>query len=108
MSAPLPLTWQAAVVDDDGALLGFVLAETPEDAPHDVREGLTRRRLTALHGRCPCGAQLHIGSRAQRRRATRTGVPARGFPHAAHRPGCPAGDGVLDEAINRWQQGSAR
>jgi hypothetical protein len=108
---PPPLTFQAAVVNDDtGELVGWYLAETPEDAPHEVREGLTLRRLTALHGRCPtCGTPVVFGTRSERRRAAATGqtLPA-GDPHAQHRPGCAGGDVELAAAINRWRNGGPR
>jgi hypothetical protein len=107
----LPLTYQAAVVDDvTGEFVGWYLPETPEDAPHEVREGLTLRRLTALHGRCPtCGTTVVFGTRSERRRAAALGqaTPA-GAPHAQHRPGCCGGDVELAAAINRWRNGGPR
>ena len=32
--------------------------EIPEDAPARVKEGLARRRIVAMTGRCPCGATV--------------------------------------------------
>src|SRR5688500_5239610 len=67
--------WRAdgPVVDEvTGELVGFVLTDIPEDAPHAVREGFARRKLAALEGTCPCGVRLVLGNRAQRRQAART------------------------------------
>ncbi len=102
MSA-LPITYTAALVDDaDGQLVGYVLPEIPEDAPHEVREGLVRRRLTALEGKCPCGALAVLPNREQRRRAARTRTSLR--IAVMHEPDCPAVDRVLEAALARWQR----
>jgi len=99
----LPFTYTAALVDDaDGQLVGFVLPEIPEDAPHEVREGLARRRIAALEGRCPCGAVVVLPNREQRRRAARTRVSLRIV--VEHEGGCPAIERELLEAIRRWRR----
>lgn len=36
----------------------LVSAEIPDDAPARIKEGLARRRLVAMTGRCPCGATM--------------------------------------------------
>ncbi len=36
----------------------FVLPDIPDDAPARLREGLARRRICAITGRCPCGAEF--------------------------------------------------
>jgi hypothetical protein len=102
----LSLTEQAAVVDAmTGEVVGLVLADTPADAPHDVREGVTVRRLAALQGCCPaCGARLVLGTRRERRRAAAVARAPVGVPHLPHLPTCPGHDLVLDAAIARWQQ----
>ncbi|WP_222267411.1 hypothetical protein [Modestobacter marinus] len=102
--APMALTEQAAVVDDvTGELVGWCLPATPDGAPHDVREGVTVRRLAVLHGHCPaCGAALVWGSRRERRRAAAGGRAPAGVPHVPHRPTCPGHDQVIDAAIARW------
>jgi hypothetical protein len=95
------LTFEFAVVDDDsGEVVAYLLPELPEDAPHDVLEGLARRRLTALDGRCPCGAVVEMPGRAARRRAARRGVPVRVV--VEHENDCPAVDRVLGAALGRW------
>jgi hypothetical protein len=98
--------WQSSAVfdEDTGELLSLVLVDTPEGAPHDVREGLTRRRLAALDGVCVCGARLVIGTRAERRAAERSGRQPIGAPRVAHRPDCPGDTAVLAAAIARWEQ----
>lgn len=101
----LPWWHQSAVFDEDsGEVLALVLVDTPEDAPHDVREGLTRRRLSVLDGVCACGARLVIGTRAERRAAARSGRQPIGTPRVAHRPNCPGNTDVLATAIARWEQ----
>jgi len=82
------------VVADDDRVIGYVLPELPEGAPRDVLEGLTRRRLTALNGQCPCGATMTLPNRAERRRATRRGVAFR--IRVEHELDCPA------VAAGRW------
>ena len=100
----LPLTQQAAVVDDvTGELVGWVLADTPDDAPPVVREGVTVRRLAVLHGQCPsCGARLIWGTRRERRHATAGGRAPAGVPRISHLASCPGNDAVLDAALVRW------
>ena len=97
----LPFTYTAALVDDDdGELIGYLLPDVPEDAPHVVREGLVRRRLTALEGKCPCGALAVLPNREQRRHAARTRTSLRIV--VEHEDGCPAADRVLEAALRRW------
>jgi hypothetical protein len=104
-----PSTWMAAVVDEDGGPIGYVLPTTPVTAPVDVRDGITARRLAVLDGECPrCGAKLLHGTRRERRCAATTGQPPAGAPHVHHGHGCPAGDRALNEAIDRWQAGDNR
>lgn len=40
-----------------------VLPVIPEGAPYKVREGIARRRITTLTGKCPCGATLDLRDR---------------------------------------------
>jgi hypothetical protein len=87
--------WEHVAVLDEvtGELVGFYLIDTPEDAPHDVRKGLTRRRLALLHGRCQCGSELVWPDRADR---------AEG-PSVHHRTTCPGHIDVLAAAIAEWE-----
>lgn len=99
----LPLTYTAAVVDDaDGELIGYLLPEIPDAAPRQVREGLARRRITALDGRCPCGATVTLPNREQRRRAARARTSLR--IEVLHEVDCPAVDRVLEAALRRWKR----
>jgi len=99
----LPFTFTAAMVDEaDGRLVGYLLPEIPDDAPHEVREGLARRRIAALEGRCPCGAVVVLPNREQRRRAARTRVSLRIL--VEHEDDCPAVERELLEAIRRWRR----
>jgi hypothetical protein len=96
------LAWQAAVIDEDtGEVVGYVLADIPDQAPDDVREGLARRRIVAVDGTCPCGATLQLPSRAQRRAAARGGHPCP--VRVEHEDDCPAADRHLDAALRRWR-----
>ncbi|MEU2348802.1 hypothetical protein [Modestobacter sp. NPDC049651] len=101
----MPWTWIGMEYDAHGRLVGFALPATPSNAPADVREGITLRRTAMLNGRCDnCAAPLVVGvNRAERRRAGRTGGVPRGRAWVHHRPGCPAGDRALAEAVDRWQ-----
>lgn len=86
-------------VDDDGTTVGYVLPIIPDDASHDVREGIARRRITALNGECPCGARVVTPNRETRRAAARRGqVLAISVKHEAD---CPAGDTALAAAVGR-------
>lgn len=94
------LVTEAVIVDDAGRVIACLLPELPEDASTDVREGLVRRRLTALRGTCPCGATALMPNRAARRRAARSGVMARIV--VEHVDDCPAVDRLLVPALGRW------
>jgi hypothetical protein len=101
-----PSTWMAAVIDEQGEPIGYVLPVTPPDAPSDVRDGITVRRLAVLEGECPrCGAKLLQGKRRERRQAVAL-IPPAAAPHVHHRPGCPGTDRALDAALARWRAGA--
>lgn len=76
----------------EGAPALFVLAAIPDGAPSLVREGLARRRLSMLHGMCPCGGVRRPMNRAARRALARATTPqeAAEGPALAHAPECPA------------------
>jgi hypothetical protein len=100
------LRWwqQATLVDNEtGETIGFLVVDTPDDAPDDVREGLDRRRDGTLRGQCVCGARLDWGNRAERRAAARAGRPSAGAPRLEHRPECPGHEQVLAAAIDHWE-----
>lgn len=70
-----------------------VLPVVPEDAPYPVREGVARRRLVAVTGRCPCGARLDLQAMH--------GNPA-GAVDVKHDARCPAATHRLLKAVRRW------
>ncbi|GAA4674321.1 hypothetical protein GCM10023215_02360 [Pseudonocardia yuanmonensis] len=55
-----------------GEPAALVLPAIPESASAS-REDLARRRISAMTGRCPCGAALRLPNRAERRAAVRAG-----------------------------------
>jgi len=69
----------------------IVSAEVPDGASARVKEGMTRRRLVAVTGRCPCGAVLEVPSRLEP--GVLTLVPVE------HEPTCPAVDVHLAEGL---------
>lgn len=78
---------ETIVTERDGRRVLLVLPQIPEgDAPYAVREGIARRRITALRGECPCGAIMARDSTAE----------------AVHESRCPAVTKVLLKAIRRW------
>lgn len=84
-----------------GARIAVVDSDIPDAAPPAVREGLARRRIANSGGICPCGAQLVMPNRAQRRRAERTGVPV--TVTIEHADGCPAATDILTAAMKAWK-----
>lgn len=82
--------------------VGLLLPVIREDAEPVVREGLARRRLTLLTGRCPCGARLHLPNRATRRAMKRDRARGGGVwqVDVEHENDCPATDPRLDEVTS--------
>lgn len=72
-----------------------VLPVIPEDAPYRVREGIARRRTTAVTGTCPCGAAVDYHA------AVRGGA---NVAEAEHDRLCPADTDRLVKAIRRWRR----
>ncbi|WP_139805587.1 hypothetical protein [Mycobacterium avium] len=67
----------------------------PENAPWEVREGITRRREFAMTGWCPCGAKMPRSVWASKK-----GAVSR--PVVRHADDCPSPDEALFPAIRRW------
>ena len=80
-----PTTWATTV---------YVLPGIPDGAPYAIREGIARRRLTALEGRCPCGAVAVIDAQPG----------TVGSFTVEHEDRCPAITETLTKAIRRWQR----
>lgn len=64
----------------------------PEDAPYRVREGIARRRVAAITGKCPCGARVDYQA------------PGNGVVEVEHERLCPADTDRLVRAIRRWSR----
>lgn len=67
----------------------------PADACPELAEGLRRRRVAALRGRCPCGARRPAAQLATSK------VQLLRFPHE---PSCPAHEDLLAPLVDAWQQ----
>jgi hypothetical protein len=52
----------------------YVLPVASEDMPSKIREGITRRRLAVLHGRCPSGGRKDLNRAARRALARKNKV----------------------------------
>jgi hypothetical protein len=77
----------------------------PEDAPPQLREGIARRRLVEIEGRCPCGARVSQPPRRERRRAARAGDPL--VSVIRHRSNCPADARTYDRLMADWSARTA-
>jgi hypothetical protein len=86
-----------AVVDIHGVRALVVLIDIPDDAPADVKEGVTRRNLVNTGGTCPCGAVMRFPNRAARR----AGVTQ---AQIVHEDDCPATDTNVTDALRRWRR----
>jgi len=73
--------------------VAYVLPIVPDGAPYAVAEGIARRRLAAMTGRCPCGASVDYGDRKARQVMV---------GNVVHTASCPASDARLVKAIRRW------
>lgn len=85
----------------------YVLPAIPEDATPNLREGLARRRIAALTGECPCGADSPELSRQQRRARQRRRDKAKTQAVAAravfeHEPDCLAANENLIPLLREW------
>ena len=83
------ITTEIVVRDDVVCLLPVI----PVDAPELVREGIARRRLVALEGRCLCGGQRLFAPGANNQVA---------YLSFVHEDDCPAVDDILLDAIAEW------
>lgn len=95
------LRLEPVLVDVQGLRTLYVVPVIPDDAPEHIREGLARRRLAAISGTCPCGAQRPKLSRQQLRQARRGGEPSGLVIH--HDDQCPA----TDDVIAAWLKSAA-
>lgn len=89
-----------------GTKAALILPVVPDDAPHAVREGIARRRITMETGHCPCGAVRTGPNRAQRRQMARDRAAGRAqvwHLEVLHENDCPAIDATLEAAILAWR-----
>jgi hypothetical protein len=77
-----------------GKVMFVVPSAPPDDAPPTVKEGITRRRVLAVTGACPCGAGY----------GRPNGV---GAVPITHEHDCPASDALLLAAIDEWKQAAS-
>jgi len=90
----------------NGVRAALILPTIPDDAPHDVREGVARRRIIMTTGECPCGGRFTGPNRETRRailRDQRNGTPDLWHATVYHEDNCPALDETLLAAIARWR-----
>jgi hypothetical protein len=88
--------------DVQGLRTLFVVPRIPDDAPERVREGIARRRLATVTGRCPCGAERPRLNREQRRKVARRKARYLGIAEIAHENDCPAISNEVERALGRW------
>jgi hypothetical protein len=85
-----------------GEIATFVLPVASEDTPPRLRDGITRRRLGALHGRCPCGGRRSMNRAARCALAGKAKGQDITLAPFEHESGCPAADDEPSQAIRRW------
>lgn len=73
----------------------LVLPMVPDRAPARIKEGIARRRTTALTGTCPCGATVDYHAAKQ---------GGANVAEVVHTRLCPADDASLRKAIRRWSR----
>lgn len=84
----------------DGRRALYVGMEIRDSDPAAVKEGLSRRRVLATTGRCPCGAVAPFDPSL-----ISPGLAQRATVHA---PNCPADDDTLRAAILRTDRRADR
>ncbi len=77
-----------------GIRTAFVVPKIPDAAPFAVREGIARRRITAMTGQCPCGAVMNVGDDLRAGAVTNVNIE--------HEDNCPAITSRLAKAVRRW------
>jgi hypothetical protein len=90
--------------DVQGIRTLFVVPAIPDDAPIAVREGLARRRLATVTGRCPCGAERPRLNREQRRAIAQRKGGHVGIADIAHESDCAAISAEVEAAIGGWSR----
>jgi hypothetical protein len=88
MTAPFEFRYRPRETVMQGERVVIVESDIPDNAPPDIKEGLSRRAIVNSGGTCPCGARMILPNRAARRRATRHGYVIE--VTVQHEPDCPA------------------
>ena len=88
MTEPIDLRCRTRLTTLHGERALILETEIPDNAPPDIKEGLSRRAIVNGGGTCPCGVRMILPNRAARRRATRLGCAIE--VTVQHQPDCPA------------------
>ena len=88
MTEPVEFRYRPRETVMQGERVVILESEIPDNAPQDIKEGLSRRAIVNGGGTCPCGARMILPNRAARRRATRPGYAIE--VTVQHEPDCPA------------------
>ena len=88
MTAPFEFRYRPRETVMQGERVVILESEIPDNAPQDIKEGLSRRAIVNAGGTCPCGARMILPNRAARRRATRLGYAIE--VTVQHEANCPA------------------
>ena len=88
MTEPLELHYRPRETRLHGERVLVVDTDIPDNAPQDVKEGLSRRAIVNGGGVCPCGAWAILPNGAERRRAARLGYVIE--IEVQHERDCPA------------------
>jgi hypothetical protein len=91
-------------IDPDGRRTLLVLPAIPEDAPPLIQEAISRRRIAALAGQCPCGAPADLTRQQRRARQRHTNKPPTTHTRVVieHQHACPASDQTLIPLLRQW------
>jgi hypothetical protein len=71
-----------------------------ESMPHELREGLARRRIVAAGHKCPCGASFDTAEKLTYRDGS--DIPTM---HIGHDENCPGSDNNAIPMLQRWADG---
>jgi hypothetical protein len=88
MTGPIEFRYRPRETTLRGERVLILETEIPDNAPAEIKEGLTRRAVVNAGGTCPCGARMVLPDRAARRRAARRGHAIQ--VTVPHEPDCPA------------------
>ena len=64
MTAPFEFRYRPRETVMQGERVVILESEIPDNAPPDIKEGLSRRAIVNGGGTCPCGARMVLPNRA--------------------------------------------